>query len=173
MRNLIGRSLRYGMAVGLGLGFGPRWVSAQDEAPLPASPTQPPDVQEREQRAKILKPPGQQPDVDQLLQKLRLSRADIERRKADKSEPELPAAAEEPPDVKEQKKAGKAPKPAPPSPDLQLLLQKIRKQPGGAEKLEKAKKRVGARRNPARIGRRVPGWTDRCCGMSQRKSSRT
>jgi hypothetical protein len=147
MVTLIGRSVRCGMAVGLALGFQAGRVSAQDEAPLPASPTPPPEVQEREKLARAPTPPGPQADVDLLLQKIHLNRAAIEQRKAAKNELELPASADEPPDVKEQKRLEKSPKPAPRSPDLQELVEKIRMRPGGAEKLDKAKK----------AGARIPG----------------
>lgn len=139
MRNVIGRTVRYGMAVGIALGLRAGWMSAQDEAPLPASPNPPPEVQEREKLAKPPAPPGQSPQADQLLQKLHLSRAEIEQRKADKAQQELPASGDEPPDVKERKKM-KAPEPPGRSPDVQELIEKVRKQPGGAEKLERAKK---------------------------------
>ena len=43
------------MAVGIALGLRVGWMSAQDEAPLPASPNPPPEVQERE---KLAKPPA-------------------------------------------------------------------------------------------------------------------
>jgi hypothetical protein len=140
MRNVISLSWLYGAATAAGLSLPVGYVSAQDEAPLAASPAPPPDVQEREKVGKPPAPPGRSPEVDELLQKVKLTRADIERKKADKSERALPAATDEPPDVKEMKKAEKAPPPAGRSPDLGELIDKIRKQPGGKEKLEKAEK---------------------------------
>lgn len=151
MRNVTSLSWLYGAVTVVGLSLSVEWVNAQDEAPLRASPAPPPDVQEREKMAKPPAPPGRSPEVDELLQKVRLTRADIERRKADKSERALPATPEEPPDVKEMKKAEKAPSPPGRSPDLAELLDKIRKQPGGAEKLEKARK-GGAKIPPGGAG---------------------
>jgi hypothetical protein len=150
MRTVTGRSVLYGIAAAVALGFSVEGMNAQDETPLPASATPPPHVQERE---KVGKPPapGKSPQVDELLQKLRLSRADIEQRKADKSQKELPAATDEPPAVKERKKVGKPPDFPGRSPAPEELLDKIRKQPGGAERLERARK-AGAKIPPGRAG---------------------
>jgi hypothetical protein len=150
MRNVTGLSCLYGVAAAVALGLSAERLNAQ-EAPLPATPTPPPDVQEREKVGKPPAPPGRSPEVDELLQKLRLTRADIERRKAEKAERELPATADEPPDVKERKNVEKPPAPPARSPNLDELLEKIRKQPGGAEQLERAK-RSGAQIPPARAG---------------------
>jgi hypothetical protein len=150
MRNVTGLSCLYGVATAVALGLSAQRVNAQ-EAPLPATPTPPPDFQEREKVGKPPAPPGRSPEVDELLQKLRLTRADIERRKAEKAERELPAAADEPPDVKGRKNVEKPPAPPARSPNLDELLEKIRKQPGGAEQLERAK-RSGAQIPPARAG---------------------
>jgi hypothetical protein len=151
MRNVTGLRCLYAAVAAVALGVSAEYVSAQEEAPLPATPTPPPDVQEREKMAKPPAHPGKSPEVDELLQKLRLTRADIEQRKADKTQRELPASAEEPPDVKERKKVEKAPAPPARSPDLDELIEKIKKQPGGAEKLERAK-RAGAKILPGRAG---------------------
>jgi hypothetical protein len=149
MRSVTGLRCLYGVVAAVAVGLSAQRVNAQDEAPLPATPTPPPDVQEREKAPKPAAIPGRSPEVDELLQKLRLTRADIDRRKADKAERELPAAADEPPDVKERKKVETAP-PAPArSPDLDELIEKIKKQPGGAERLERAK-RAGARIPPGK-----------------------
>jgi hypothetical protein len=144
MRNVTGRRVLYGMAALVTFGFSAEWVSAQEEAPLPASPGPPPDVQEREKLGKPPAPPGRSPEVDELLQKVHLSRADIEQRKADKTQRALPAATDEPPDAKDSRRAEKPPEPPARSPDLTELLDKIRKQPGGADRLERAR-RAGAR----------------------------
>jgi hypothetical protein len=111
MRTGTGRSVLYGLAAAVALGVSAECLKAQDEAPLPASPNPPPDMQEREKVGKPPAPPGKSPEVDELLQKLRLTRADIEQKKADKNQKELPAATDEPPDVKERKKVEKPPKP--------------------------------------------------------------
>jgi hypothetical protein len=127
-------------------------VNAQEEAPLKPSAAPPPDIQEREKMGgKPPEPPGRSPEVDELLQKVRLTRADVERKKADKAERELPAANSEPPDVQEQKKAEKAPAPPGRSPDVGELIDKIKQQPGGAERLEKARK-GGAKIPPGKVG---------------------
>ena len=151
MRNVTGLSWLYGAATVVGLSLSVEYVSAQDEAPLRASPAPAPDVQEREKMGKPPAPPGRSPEVDELLQKVKLTRADIERKKADKSERQLAATAEEAPDVKEMKKAEKAPSPPSRSPDLAELLDKIRKQPGGTERLVKARK--GGAKIPPGAGR--------------------
>jgi hypothetical protein len=151
MRNVTGLRCLYAAVAAVALGLSAERVNAQEEAPLPATPTPPPDVQEREKMAKPPAHPGKSPEVDELLQKLRLTRADIEQRKADKTQRELPATAEEPPDVKERKKVEKPPAPPARSPDLEELIEKIRKQPGGAEKLERAR-RGGARIPPGGAG---------------------
>jgi hypothetical protein len=150
MRNVTGLSCLYGVAAAVALGLSAARVNAQ-EAPLPSTPTPPPDFQEREKVGKLPAPPGRSPEVDELLQKLRLTRADIERRKAEKAERELPAAADEPPDVKARKNVEKPPAPPARSPNRDELIEKIRKQPGGAEQLERAK-RSGAQIPPARAG---------------------
>jgi hypothetical protein len=151
MRNVTGLRCLYAAVAAVALGLSAERVNAQDEVPLAATPTPPPDVQEREKAPKPPAHPGKSPEVDELLKKLRLTRADIEQRKADKSQKELPAATDEPPDVKEKKKAEKAPAPPGRSPDLDELLDKIRKQPGGAEKLERARK-AGAKIPPGKAG---------------------
>lgn len=163
MRNVTSLSWLYGAVAVVGLSLSVEYVKAQDEAPLPASPAPPPDVQEREKMGKPPAPPGRSPEVDELLQKVRLTRADIERRKADKSERQLPATAEEPPDVKEMKKAEKAPSPPGRSPDLAELIEKIKKQPGGAEKLEKARKH-GAKIPPGAGGATLESSLERLPG---------
>jgi hypothetical protein len=145
------RRLMYGMATVVALGFSVEWANAQDEAPLPASPNPPPEIKEQEKVGKPLSPPGRSPEMDKLLQKLKLSRADIEQRKGDKNQQELAAATDDPPDVKERKKAEKPPQPPGRSPDVEELLDKIRKQPGGAEKLERARK-AGAKIPPGKAG---------------------
>jgi hypothetical protein len=151
MRNVTGLRCLYAAVAAVSLGLSAERVNAQEEAPLPATPTPPPDVQEREKVGKPPAHPGKSPEMDELLQKLRLTRADIEQRKADKAEKQLPATAEEPPDVKERKKNEKPPAPPARSPDLDELIEKIKKQPGGAERLERAK-RGGARIPPGRAG---------------------
>ncbi|MGZ8398950.1 MAG: hypothetical protein ACXWWN_07930 [Gemmatimonadales bacterium] len=140
MRNATNLRWLSGALAVVGLSLSAEYARAQDEAPLAASPAPPPDVQEREKMGKPPAPPGRSPEVDELLQKVKLTRADIERKKADKSEPALPGGSDEAPDVKEIKKAEKAPPPPGRSPDLAELIDKIRKQPGGKEKLEKAEK---------------------------------
>jgi hypothetical protein len=168
MRKVTGLRCLYATVAAVALGFSAEYVNAQEEAPLPATPTPPPDVQEREKVAKPPAHPGKSPEVDELLQKIRLTRADIEKRKADKAEKQLPATAEEPPNVKERKKVEKPPAPPGRSPNLDELIEKIKKQPGGAEKLERAK-RGGARIPPGGAGgatlesslERMPGpWVE-------------
>jgi hypothetical protein len=151
MRKVTGLRCLYATVAAVALGFSAEYVNAQEEAPLPATPTPPPGVQEREKVAKPPAHPGKSPEVDELLQKIRLTRADIEKRKADKAEKQLPATAEEPPNVKERKKVEKPPAPPGRSPNLDELIEKIKKQPGGAEKLERAK-RGGARIPPGGAG---------------------
>ena len=151
MRNVSRLHCLYAAVAAVALGLSAERVNAQDEAPLAATPTPPPEVQEREKAPKPAAHPGKSPEVDELLQKVRLTRADIEKRKAEKTERELPATADEPPDVKERKKGEKPPEPPARSPDLDELIEKIKKQPGGAEKLERAK-RAGARIPPGQGG---------------------
>jgi hypothetical protein len=153
MRNVTGLSCLYGVAAAVALGLSAQRVKAQ-EAPLRALPAPAPDVQEMEKMAKPPAPPGRSPEVDELLQKVRLTRADIERRKADKAERPLPAATDEAPDIKEIKKLEKAPPPPGRSPDLAELIDKIRKQPGGADQLERARK--GGAKIPPGAGGATP-----------------
>jgi hypothetical protein len=141
MRRVTGLRSLYGVVAAVVVGFPAQQLNAQDEQPLAATPAPPPDAQQREKIGKPAQNPGKSPEVDELLQKLRLTRADIDKRKADKAEKELPATSDEPPDVKEQKKGEKSPPQAPGrSPDVSELIEKIKKQPGGAEQLERAKK---------------------------------
>jgi hypothetical protein len=163
MRTLPALRYPYAVAAILALGFSAP-VNAQEEAPLNPSATPPPDIQERERLgAKPPEPPGRSPEVDELLQKVRLTRADVERKKADKAERELPAANSEPPDVQEQKKADKAPAPPGRSPDVGELIDKIKQQPGGAERLEKARK-GGAKIPPGKVGATLESGAVRMAG---------
>jgi hypothetical protein len=150
MRRVTGLRSLYGVVAAVVVGFPAQQLNAQDEQPLAATPAPPPDAQQREKIGKPAQNPGKSPEVDELLQKLRLTRADIDKRKADKAEKELPATSDEPPDVKERKKGEKSPPQAPGrSPDLSELIEKLKKQPGGAEQLERARK-AGAKIPPGK-----------------------
>ena len=155
MIKLTRTSVLYGMAAIVALGFSVERLNAQDEAPLAASPSPPPDVQKHEKHGKPPVPPGKSPETAELLQMMKLSRVDIEQRKADKNQRQLPAADEEPPEVKERKKVDRAPDPTGLSPDVEELLDKVRNQPGGAVKLERARK-AGAKIPPGKAGGATP-----------------
>ena len=150
MRNVAGLSWIIGGVSAVILGLSAGRADAQ-EVPMPATPTPPPDVQERERVPDPPAPPGRPPEVDELLRQLGVTRADIERRKAAPGARALAATPQEPPDVQERKGIAEPPAPPARSPSVEELLEAVRRQPGGPELLERAR-RGGARIPPGRPG---------------------
>jgi hypothetical protein len=120
---------------------------AAQERPLPPSPAPRAEPPGRE-RAPDPPATAASPSVEELLQRAGLTRAELERRKANpasKAHPPSPTA--EPPTPEERSRAERAneqPPAALRSPSLEELLSAVRQQPGGADVLDRAR-RAGAR----------------------------
>jgi hypothetical protein len=79
MRKVTGLRCLYAAVAAVALGLSAERVSAQEEAPLPATPTPPPDVQEREKVAKPPAPPARSPGLEELVEKVRKQRGGEEK----------------------------------------------------------------------------------------------
>lgn len=112
------------------------------EKPLPSS-AEPPDAHQVRRQPR---PPTTvvSPSIDQILRRLGVTRAEIARRKNAGRTTPLPASSAEPPEIAEMKRGMQASAAPARSPTIKEILDALRRQPGGAATIDRAR-RAGAR----------------------------